>query len=203
MVVDSGSSSCLVIEEPRVTDELELNSAPRGIRVHGKRKGCQGCGGPCGGYCVLGKSGDYAADAFMKAVMEQKRRRVESGTGSSTSVTAAVENRQPPTAAPTPRTKGRGKRRPIPMPLNFGKIPQWLAADPSIGGVLIHESHQPHLGWHRGIVWCWRCGRYATRVPIDLRKICEGLTDSGHKHLVQLRQGKPPSCKVSWPLPLV
>ena len=204
MVVESGSSSCLVIEEAVEADEDVGYIAPCGIRLSEKRKACKGCGGPCGGFCYSGKSEDYAADMFMKAAMDSKRRRTEEGTGSSASASVRVENHQRPSTAPPSTTNGRGKRRRLAtMPLNFGKVPDWLGADPSIGGIRIHPSHQPHLGWHRGIVWCWRCGKYATRVPINLRKGCEGLTESGQKHLTQLRQGKPPSCKVSWPLPLV
>ena len=146
----------------------------------------------------------------MQVALELKRRRASDFAASAKATAAAAaaatgaasSTDQIPTAAAAPaRTQGRGKRRRIAMPMNFGQVPGWLAARPSIGGVLIHSSHCAHLEWHRGLVWCWRCGHYATRVPINLRKECEGLTESGEKHLVQLRQGKPPSCKVDWPLP--
>ena len=191
-------------EADAVVSVSQVDCAPCGIRLNGKRPACNGCGGPCGGFCYLGKSEDYAADMFMKAAMDSKRRKTEEGSSSSACAAVGVESHQRPNAAPPPTNSGRGKRRRLAsMPLNFGKVPDWLGAEPSIGGVRIHSSHLPHLGWHRGIVWCWLCGKYATRVPINLRKGCEGLTESGQKHLTQLRQGKPPSCKVSWPLPLV
>ena len=102
--------------------------------------------------------------------------------------------------APT-RNPARKRRRKETAPTNFGRVPEWLAADPSIGGAKIHPSHISHLGWHRGIVWCWVCGVYATRVPINLKGPCDGPTDAGLKALSLLRQGKTPTCKVDWPLP--
>ena len=182
-------------------------TAPCGIRLHGKQSACTACGGPCGGSCYRAQV-PCAADRFMQIACELKRKRAAEATAKTESAATTVATRagsstdQARTAAAAPvRTQGRGKRRRIAMPLNFGQVPGWLAATPSIGGVLIHSSHCAHLGWHRGLVWCWHCGHYATRVPINLRKQCEGLTESGEKHLVQLRQGKPPSCKVDWPLP--
>ena len=180
----------------------DLGATPCGVRMSGKQSACSACGGPCGNSCYAQE--ECAADKFMRVARELKRKRASEETGAAP-VTAATRagssTDQVRAAATTPSsTQGRGKRRRIVMPLNFGRVPDWLAASPSIGGVLIHSTHTAHLGWHRGLVWCWLCGRYATRVPINLRKKCEGLTESGEKHLVQLRQGKPPSCKVTWPL---
>ena len=170
------------------------------IRFCRKQKGCDKCGGPCSGGC--GPSTNDAADSFARVISDMKRRRLEAAAASIDTTTASAAREQQASGSHSFQAHApRGKRRKTTAPLNFGKVPDWLVANPVVGGVEIHQSHLSHLGWHRGIVWCWHCGSYATRVPIELEKLCEGPTAAGAKALSLLKQGKPPSCKVTWPNP--
>ena len=64
---------------------------------------------------------------------------------------------------------------------------------------LIDKSHS--LAGGRGIVWCWRCGNYATQRPHLLCQPCPGVPAAkGVATLARLRQGKPPyPLKGTWP----
>ena len=134
----------------------------------------------------------HAADTFARLVQDLKRKRDDGKT-------EPAKPSEPPIAGTVELQQRTGKRKKLTAPRNFGQAPPWLIAAPSINGVMIHKTHIPHLGWHRGLVWCWRCGRYATRIPLKLRDVCGGWTESGANHLGQLRQGKPPT-GTTWPL---
>ena len=173
-----------------------------GIRLTRKRKACSVCNGPCGGDCS--NNTEEIADMFLRVAAVAKRRKLQGNeaaarlakepTDTASSSNSTVLRPSPAVGRPKKRTKTSA-------PLNFGKIPEWLAADPRVGGTTIHTSHLAHLGWHRGLVWCWKCGNYATRVPVELKTLCDGPTLAGKRAIAQLRQGKPPTGYVSWPHP--
>ena len=178
-------------------------------RFTSKMEGCIRCGGPCpADKCFeaqldQGKpmsdeessvtdeqvEGDSAADAFAKAIEAHRKRQLTH------SAVAAAGSSSAPAVEP-PSKKRRTRQRKTRAPEGFGMVPAWLAKNPTIGKVALHPSHS--LGWHRGLIWCWKCGHYGTAVPIKLKGKCCTTTLSGEKNLCRLRQGKPPS-KVDWP----
>ena len=194
-----------------VAPDVDVAPRRKRVRYNSKSSACQKCHGPCGPDCCaeldvsstqeegggptaaansLESSGDAAADAFARAVEARERAKPDCDG-------AAVGH-----AAPSASQPATGKRRRVTRasaPLNFGQVPGWLAADPVIGGARVHASHR--IGWHRGLIWCWECGVYATAVPICLKTACDGATLAGQKNLARFRQGLPPS-KADWPLQL-
>ena len=84
--------------------------------------------------------------------------------------------------------------------LNFGQLPTWLQTAPKLGNTPLHVSHVEHLAWHRGLLWCWRCGCFATTVPNHLRQVCEKPTVAGARQLKRLKLGQTPRGNVEWPL---
>lgn len=63
----------------------------------------------------------------------------------------------------------------------------------------LHHSHRMHHC--RGIVWCWRCGCYASETARGLHKVCEGQPTRGqHYFLKRLAERKTPRKSMSWPL---
>ena len=177
-------------------------------RFTAKKPGCTTCGGPClENSCIYaqlaqedsmseedseaiddGAEGDCAADAFAKAVEDHRLRRLSHVAVAATSSSSALPEEPP--------RKKRKRDRPCRAPEGFGRVPAWLSKNPTVGKVKIHQSHS--LGWHRGLIWCWRCGHYGASVPIKLRGKCSTLTLSGEQNLCRLRQGKPPQ-KSEWP----
>ena len=102
-------------------------------------------------------------------------------------------------AAEQPEADDRRKRRrQVQVPLNFGALPDWLRRDPKVGGVRLHPSHAPHLGFHKGITWCWSCGTFALEVPSKLRSVCKPPTVAGARQLARLKDGLTPRNSVSW-----
>ena len=138
-----------------------------------------------------------ASSAFERAVEEHRKKKAAAETKASSSggagSTEAAGHFEP---APPPK-KRRKLRQRVRIPEGYGKVPDWLAASPTIGRVALHASHS--LGYHRGLVLCWKCGHYGGTVPIKLKASCEGLTLSGEKNRSRLRNSNPPS-KTSWPL---
>ena len=203
--MSSGDEDELCTEEGEAPTTAPTELAQKMIRFCIKRKGCENCGGPCAGSC--GPSSNDAAETFSRIITEMKRRRTEATEARDVTTTAAAARGQQASSSHSghvqePRKgSAKGPRRKTTAPANFGRVPPWLATNPSVGGVKIHDTHLSHLAWHRGIIWCWRCGVYATRVPINLKGTCDGPTEAGQKALSLLRQGKPPNCKVDWPLP--
>ena len=107
------------------------------------------------------------------------------------------------TGSTTTSFDGRKKRRmEEPLPPNFGQVPGWLRRRAAIGGTDIHASHVPHLGHHRGITWCWRCGFHCILVPNKLTGLCADPTVSGERQLRRLRIGQTPRNTIEWPNPL-
>ena len=185
------------------------SSTTCGLRRYStKSKPCPTCNGPCGNRCstegtaaAAAATTEDVADTFLRIAKELKRKRDELASQATAPTDGTASSSSVHTVAPQ-LARGRAKRaRKACAPAGFGQAPAWLIANPMIGGVKIHPTHHSHLGWHRGLVWCWVCGKYATRVPIELKKRCDGLTDAGMKSLSLLRQGKPPTSKVSWPDP--
>ena len=200
-------------------------AARRGIRVCTKSRGCSTCKGPCGVYCCTIKKcrlgphdgtvdagapaqhrpqerslgtnlHEEPADIFMRIALERKRLRECSMDEDIKRVKLlpCSEEAQP--------RKGKKRMRPTQLPAAYGRLPSWLISDPRVGGIPVHPTHKQHLGWHRGMLWCWACGRYATRTPLHLKDECEKPTEAGHNTLVRLRQGKHPYM-TPWPLPEV
>ena len=103
--------------------------------------------------------------------------------------------------------------------LNLGTcsgVSQWGDHQPALGeptkiaignkivfaGAIVHPSH--HLTWHRGVLMCWVCGRYASHKVVSLGKPCHPAKDAYAKHnLVKFRANpaKPPGILTHWPLP--
>ena len=172
-------------------------------------QGCSICGGPCAkDKCFETQSDqeefmsdeepdgidvqderDSAADSFAKAIEAHRKRQLTHSAVAATSSSSSL-----PFEPPSKRRKTRERK--CRAPAGFGMVPAWLAKNPTIGKVVLHHSHS--LGWHKGLIWCWKCGRYGTSVPIKLKGECCTTTLSGEKNLCRLRQGKPPS-KVDWP----
>jgi hypothetical protein len=196
----------------RDIDEEQTSPWPsrKRVRFNLKSSACPHCHGPCGSEgCAEGALGDTqatakdhtssldaagsggndAADAFARARAARMR---------ATSEAASAAQVAPPNVQLPTRPGKRRIHRDLGL-LNFGKVPAWLANDPTIGGARVHSTHR--MGWHRGMVWCWECGVYATAVPINLKTECDGATLAGQKNLSRFRQGQPPS-KAVWPLPL-
>ena len=187
-------------------------------RFSHKAQRCKCCGGPCTeGECAgpatkeakvvqaegpegMGNNDlDYdeelecsgAADAFAKAVAaHRKRAMVTSGGPSSSSTSAPVASEAPP------KKKRKVRDRPCRASADFGKLPDWLAANPTVGRVVLHHTHT--LGWHRGLIWCWKCGHYGASVPVKLKGECKTKTLAGEQNLHRLGQGRPPQ-KAAWP----
>ena len=97
---------------------------------------------------------------------------------------------------------GRKRRRvEEPPPPNFGRVLEWLRRRAAIGGTNIHASHVPHLGHHRGVTWCWKCGYFCILVPNKLTGVCGDPSISGERQLKRLRIGKTPRNTIDWPNP--
>ena len=69
-------------------------------------------------------------------------------------------------------------------------------------GEAVHASHNLHH--RRGVIWCWRCGSYATEVNRSLGKPCleGGMLPSrgGANNLRRLARGLAPRSDLEWPL---
>ena len=200
--VNSGTRS-------NVVEHTVTGTTVKGIRLGVKSAGCAFCSGPCGGHkCyrdVVGSSNvtndppDDAADALRAAVARLKATR-----DNATPVVepVGVKRRFDNARVTESRFDGRTKRAKAVhvLPRNFGMVPTWLSMDPQIGNVAIHASHVPHLGWYRGLTWCWKCGSFAVAVPSLLRRECTGPGTHGNLQLARLRKGQTPRNEVPWPL---
>ena len=185
-----------------------------GVRFKAKAQGCSLCGGPCGkddcraGRAANPEKADYsAAAAFEKALAKHREKAAGShdapkhlqedakGATESSSGEAATRKR----AAESQR-RGRPKKRRLvqAVSLNFGQLPTWLQTAPRLGNTPLHESHL--LAWHRGLLWCWRCGCIASTIPHNLRMPCQAPTIAGERQLKRLKQGLTPLTMVDWPL---
>ena len=72
-------------------------------------------------------------------------------------------------------------------------------SDFQLGNLHMHASHTLHH--HRGVIWCWACGAYATETLRDLQGVCSGTPGRGRVHaLKRLRQGATPRVGMEWPL---
>ena len=145
-----------------------------------------------------GSSGD-AADTFMavaRRILDSRR----TAQSSSTSEGAQPTLRRSPTAALETADGRKRRKKQALLPSNFGEAPAWLRNRPMVGGAVLHSSHTPHLAWHRGITWCWRCGTFALEVPNKLRAVCEPPSVAGARQLVRLRLGLTPRNSVNWPV---
>ena len=188
----------------------ELAGEPAsGRRRTQKSAPCLKCNGPCGPTCStddLPASNDQcedAADAFSRAVQrhlanKQEARKEETTNGSA----EASSGRKRPRAGKEANHDGRTKaaRSTKAVELSFGQPPAWFLAAPVLGNVRLHPTHLCHIAWHRGLVWCWRCGCFATAVLNDLKKECTGPTTAGTRQLKRLRLGQTPINTVDWPL---
>ena len=68
-----------------------------------------------------------------------------------------------------------------------------------LGNLHLHVSHT--LRHHRGVVWCWACGAYASETLRGLQGVCSGAPGRGRVHaLKRLRQGATPRVGMEWPL---
>ena len=200
-----GDRSDMVMTE---TTLPKLNST--GIRISSKRNGCASCSGPCGPLrcfrtvstepdCLGSAPQPDAADVLRAAVARMRAPRAESAPGVSP---VGVKRRFDNARHTESRFDGRTKRAKAvqELPRNFGMVPTWLSVNPQIGNVAIHASHVPHLGWYRGLTWCWKCGSFAVAVPSLLRRECTGPGTHGNLQLARLRKGQTPRNEVPWPL---
>ena len=146
------------------------------------------------------ESEDEAVAAFRRAV---ERSRLEKRARSQIAEAPIHTNPSNLTSTGQARKKARTNPRiqKPQLPPYYGQVPIWMQGNPTVGGVQIHTTHARHLGYHRGLVWCWHCGRYATAVHIHLRRACGNPTDGGLSTLARLRNGKPP-WSATWPLPV-
>ena len=61
----------------------------------------------------------------------------------------------------------------------------------------IHSSHR--IQTHRGVMWCWRCGKYAISRGRSLLKPCaQGANGTGKAVLSRVRRGLTPHISVRW-----
>ena len=62
---------------------------------------------------------------------------------------------------------------------------------------VLHKSH--HLGWHRGVVFCWLCGAYGHSKVRKLTALCQMTppTPAMAKGLKDIKAGKHPGA--GWP----
>ena len=66
-------------------------------------------------------------------------------------------------------------------------------------GNALHASH--NLAWHRGMVFCWKCGFLAAHHSGKLTLPCRGgRSAQGQSNLNRIREGKCPSAG-GWPEP--
>ena len=186
-----------------------MGTTVKGIRLGAKSAGCAFCSGPCGGLkCYRDEAGsseamddspDEAADALRAAVA-----RLKASRDNVTPVLdpVGVKRRFDNVRRTEPKFDGRTKRAKAIhlLPRNFGMVPAWLLGDPKIGNVAIHATHVPHLGWYRGVTWCWKCGSFAIAVPSLLRRECTKPGTHGNLQLARLRKGQTPRNEVPWPL---
>ena len=67
-------------------------------------------------------------------------------------------------------------------------------------GKPVHSTHQ--FGLKRGLLWCWRCGKYAATRVKGLTQPCSGkATESSALALTRLKAGTVPRANMAWPLP--
>ena len=187
--------------EDETTAQLEAKPA-LGRRRTRKTAACGECNGPCGPSCTASVSPandrqeDCAANAFARAV--QRHRAAEQENKESAEANQAKRPRLSKEGNHDGRTKSARTAKAV--GLNFGKPPSWFLAAPVLGNVPLHQTHLSHIAWHRGLVWCWHCGCFATAVPNDLKKECTGPTTAGARQLKRLRLGQTPINSVNWPL---
>ena len=69
-----------------------------------------------------------------------------------------------------------------------------------LGGGRSSTLHQTHsLADKRGVVWCWRCGKYATSRGRALLKRCSGAPNAtGKQVLARIRRNLTPNSSVEW-----
>ena len=67
------------------------------------------------------------------------------------------------------------------------------------GGSKKHLQHTHSLAGGRGVVGCWKCGKYAVTKPSKLVLECKPPTDEGRRNLSRLRKGRPPVDLKDWP----
>ena len=69
-------------------------------------------------------------------------------------------------------------------------------------GRVVHYSHS--LRWHRGILWCQRCGHYAQRKVVKLADQCplKLTTSYGAGVLKRISHDRSPTATGQWPLPV-
>ena len=101
------------------------------------------------------------------------------------------------------RETDRERLRRLQASLASRRLPSCLSmplrrSDFKLGNLHMHESHTLHH--HRGVVWCWTCGAYATETLRDLQGVCSGTPGRGRVHaLKRLRQGATPRVGMEWP----
>ena len=172
-------------------------------RLAKKTKSCPVCGGSCNPRCLasVDLARDFtAADSFGRA-LKRHREAATPGEGEpdskATRLTAAG-SRGSKRVSYDGRCKSTGASHKAPA--NFGVLPTWLRANPVVGTTPVHPTHE-HLGYHRGVVWCWRCGCFAAAVPNHLRVKCDlHPSIAGARQLKRLRKGQTPRNSVDWPL---
>ena len=68
----------------------------------------------------------------------------------------------------------------------------------AIGNKGLHLTHKLHH--KRGVVWCWRCGYYATENPRELNEKCKGEVMRGNIYFLnRLKDNKTPRKSIEWP----
>ena len=74
-----------------------------------------------------------------------------------------------------------------------------LAAGLHIRGVKVHASHR--LAYHRGILFCTKCGSYTVKIVRGLKAECRMKPSDVQKDRVlkSMLRGKPPSGMTEWP----
>ena len=63
-------------------------------------------------------------------------------------------------------------------------------------GTLIYSTH--HFGFNRGIVWCWRCGRFSAKRAQGLLEVCKPSDQWGLKVLRRFYAGKTLDARYKW-----
>ena len=76
-----------------------------------------------------------------------------------------------------------------------------IGAQIVLNGNGLDPSHR--LAWHRGVIFCWRCGAYSTGGRVgNLIRLCPPKpTLKQGRQLGLIRQGKSPTPDGVWPLP--
>ena len=66
-------------------------------------------------------------------------------------------------------------------------------------GIPFHATH--HLAYHRGVAWCWTCGKWSSGSRRGVTQPCGPPTAAGLASRGHLLRGRTPLGTHAWPLP--